>query len=37
VVGRHVEWVGGQEVEVRVPDLDGRLAVELVTHTEETA
>ncbi|UCC25040.1 MAG: bifunctional pyr operon transcriptional regulator/uracil phosphoribosyltransferase PyrR [Gemmatimonadales bacterium] len=37
VVGRHIEWVGDQVVEVRVPELDGRLAVELVTPTEENA
>lgn len=37
VVGRHVEWVGGQRVEVRVPQLDGTLAVELVDSTEENA
>ncbi|MDT8339914.1 MAG: bifunctional pyr operon transcriptional regulator/uracil phosphoribosyltransferase PyrR [Longimicrobiales bacterium] len=37
VVGRHVEWVGGRRVEVRVPELDGRLAVELVDEAEEEA
>jgi pyrimidine operon attenuation protein/uracil phosphoribosyltransferase len=37
VVGRHVEWVGDQVVEVRVPELDGRLAVELVTPAVEDA
>lgn len=37
-VGRHVEWLGDQTVEVRVPALDDRLAVELVhTHPQETA
>jgi pyrimidine operon attenuation protein/uracil phosphoribosyltransferase len=39
IVGRHVEWVGEQRVEVRVPALDGRLAVELVApeggHTDD--
>jgi pyrimidine operon attenuation protein/uracil phosphoribosyltransferase len=35
VVGRHVEWVGRQRVEVRVPELDGRLAVELVDTGED--
>ena len=34
IVGRHVEWVGSQRVEVRVPALDGRLAVELVASGE---
>jgi len=33
-VGRHVEWLGDQRVEVRVPDLDHRLAVELVSATD---
>ncbi|HSG50270.1 MAG TPA: bifunctional pyr operon transcriptional regulator/uracil phosphoribosyltransferase PyrR [Longimicrobiales bacterium] len=37
LVGRHVEWVGRQRVEVRVPELDGRLAVELVTTAEDDA
>jgi len=37
VVGRHVEWVGTQRVEVRVPALDGRLAVELVDTVEDEA
>lgn len=37
VVGRHVEWVGDQRVEVRVPQLDGRLSVELVDSTEDIA
>jgi pyrimidine operon attenuation protein/uracil phosphoribosyltransferase len=37
-VGRHVEWLGDQTVEVRVPALDDRLAVELVpTAPKETA
>lgn len=35
VVGRHVESMGARRVEVRVPALDGRLAVELVDSTEE--
>lgn len=30
-VGRHVEWLGDQRVEVRVEALDDRLAVELVS------
>lgn len=33
-VGRQVEWLGDQRVEVRVPELDGRLAVELVSTDE---
>lgn len=37
VVGRHVEWVGHQRVEVRVPELDGRLTVELVDSEETDA
>jgi pyrimidine operon attenuation protein/uracil phosphoribosyltransferase len=37
LVGRHVEWVGHQRVEVRVPALDGRLAVELVDMVEDDA
>lgn len=37
LVGRHVEWVGAQRVEVRVPALDGRLAVELVDTVEDEA
>jgi pyrimidine operon attenuation protein / uracil phosphoribosyltransferase len=34
VVGRSVEVVGEQRVEVLVPDLDGRLAVDLVNPAE---
>jgi pyrimidine operon attenuation protein/uracil phosphoribosyltransferase len=35
VVGRVVEVAGGQRVDVLVPELDGRLAVELVRPMEE--
>jgi pyrimidine operon attenuation protein/uracil phosphoribosyltransferase len=35
VVGRHVEVLPGQSIEVLVPELDGRLAVELVTAPGE--
>jgi pyrimidine operon attenuation protein / uracil phosphoribosyltransferase len=37
VVGRHVEALSGQRVEVLVPELDGRLAVELDLGKEEPA
>lgn len=33
-IGRHVEWLGDQRVEVRVPELDDRLAVELVSTAD---
>jgi pyrimidine operon attenuation protein/uracil phosphoribosyltransferase len=35
IVGKHVEAGPGQRVDVLVPELDGRLAVEL--HTEPAA
>jgi pyrimidine operon attenuation protein/uracil phosphoribosyltransferase len=37
VVGRVVEVVGGQRVEVLVPELDGRLAVDLVSPASDSA
>ncbi|MBI4520606.1 MAG: bifunctional pyr operon transcriptional regulator/uracil phosphoribosyltransferase PyrR [Gemmatimonadetes bacterium] len=37
VVGRHVEVMGDQTVEVLVPELDGRLGVDLVTLPKEAA
>lgn len=37
VVGRHVEVLHGERVEVLVKELDGRLAVELVTEPNEEA
>ncbi len=37
IVGRHVEVLAGQSVEVLVPELDGRLAVDLVTTPTEPA
>jgi len=37
VVGRHVEVLRGQQVEVLVPGLDGRLGVDLVTIRREDA
>jgi pyrimidine operon attenuation protein/uracil phosphoribosyltransferase len=36
IVGRHVETMGNQRVDVLVPELDGRLAVELSTRPEAT-
>lgn len=33
VVGRHIQTTGGQRVDVLVPELDGRLAIELTTQT----
>ena len=37
VVGRRVEILGKERVDVLVPELDGRLAVQLVTPDEEPA
>lgn len=37
VVGRRVEVLPGQTVEVLVPEIDGRLGVDLVTPTPEAA
>lgn len=37
VVGRSLEVLDGQRVEVRVPEVDGNLAVEVVTSPRETA
>lgn len=37
VVGREVKVLGGQRVEVLVPDADGRLAVDIVTTPPEAA
>ena len=37
LVGRQIEWVGARRVEVRVPALDGRLAVELVDPPEDAS
>ncbi len=37
VVGRKVEVLGNQRVDVLVPELDGRLAVELVTPAQEVS
>jgi pyrimidine operon attenuation protein / uracil phosphoribosyltransferase len=37
VVGRHVETLSGQRIEVLVPELDGRLAVELDLGKEASA
>jgi pyrimidine operon attenuation protein/uracil phosphoribosyltransferase len=34
VVGRHIDVLPGQAIDVLVPELDGRLAVELVSATE---
>jgi len=34
IVGRHVDVLPGQAIEVLVPELDGRLAVEIVSATE---
>jgi pyrimidine operon attenuation protein/uracil phosphoribosyltransferase len=36
IVGRHVETMDNQRVDVLVPELDGRLAVELSTRPEAT-
>lgn len=35
VVGRHIQAGDRQRVDVMVPELDGRLAVELITHNGE--
>ena len=37
VVGRHIEVMEGQRVEVLVPELDGRLGVDIVTPSPEAA
>ena len=37
IVGRRYPVGANQQVDVRVPELDGRLAVELVTHSPEEA